>query len=311
VKLYTSPQRGVALIVALLVVALATILIAGLLDRGELALARTRNQLRESQAQSYAMGLEAYAARVLQQAQAQGNSTDTNDSPWAVPLPPTQVPGGSITALMGDLDGRFNINNLDPSASNPNAQIWYGKFQLLLQALKLDPKLADNVVEWMSAPHAGSANNDAFYLGQVVPYRAAQRKLMHVSELRLIKGIDGDVFAKLAPYVAALPAGTPINVNTASVPVLMTLNANVTAQMAQAIWQQGHAQYARLADLKSAEPGLGPIQGPACFGVTSSYFLARGEITLDGLPFEFQSLIERRSGPGGGIRVLQRSRGSD
>jgi general secretion pathway protein K len=36
-------ERGVALIVALLVVALATVLIAALLDRGELAAARTRN----------------------------------------------------------------------------------------------------------------------------------------------------------------------------------------------------------------------------------------------------------------------------
>ncbi|MBS0487716.1 MAG: hypothetical protein JSS13_10265 [Proteobacteria bacterium] len=43
----------------------------------------------------------------------------------------------------------------------------------------------------------------------------------------------------------------------------------------------------------------------------SSYFLARGLIALDGLPFEFDSLIERRSGPGGGIHVLQRNRGGD
>ena len=60
-------QRGVALLVALLVVALATVLIASLLDRGELGRARTRNQLREAQAQAYAQGLEVYAARVLQQ----------------------------------------------------------------------------------------------------------------------------------------------------------------------------------------------------------------------------------------------------
>ena len=60
-------QRGVALIIALLVVALAAILIAGLLDRGGLAAARTRNALREMQAEHYAKGLEDYAARVLTQ----------------------------------------------------------------------------------------------------------------------------------------------------------------------------------------------------------------------------------------------------
>ena len=51
-------ERGVALIVALLVVAFATVLIAALLDRGELAAARTRNTLREMQAESYAKGLK-------------------------------------------------------------------------------------------------------------------------------------------------------------------------------------------------------------------------------------------------------------
>jgi hypothetical protein len=46
--------------------------------------------------------------------------------------------------------------------------------------------------------------------------------------------------------------------------------------------------------------------------VQSSYFRARGLITLDGLPFELDSLIEwRRNEANGGIRVLQRSRGGD
>src|SRR6476646_10728036 len=131
VKLYTSAPRGVALIVALLVVALATVLIAGLLDRGELAMARTRNQSRETQAQSYALGLEAYAAKVLMQ---DPNTIDSADSPWAVPLPPTPVPGGTIAATMSDLGGRFNLNNLDPNYDI--AQTWQHKFERLLDVLK-------------------------------------------------------------------------------------------------------------------------------------------------------------------------------
>ena len=59
-------QRGVALLIALLAVALAVILIASLLDRGELAYARSRNALRGEQAIAYSEGLEAYAAQVLQ-----------------------------------------------------------------------------------------------------------------------------------------------------------------------------------------------------------------------------------------------------
>ena len=315
-KLYTSPPRGVALIIALLVVALATVLIAGLLDRGELAMARTRNQSRETQAQSYALGLEAYAAKVLMQ---DPNTIDSADSPWAVPLPPTPVPGGTIAATMSDLGGRFNLNNLDPKYDTPQ-QAWQHKFERLLDVLKLDRKLAKDVAAWMDAttPSATVAS-DGFYLGQPVPYRAAGRPFVHVSELRLIRGVNGDVYAALAPYVAALPAGTKINVNTASVPVLMTLDDTVTAEIAQAIWQQGHARYQQLQEIGKEQPQLVQVlrnpQVALLYDVHSAYFLARGEITLDSVPFEYASLIERRiggnAGAGGGVRVLQRSRGSD
>jgi len=308
-----SRPRGVALIVALLVVALATVLIAGLLDRGELAAARTRNGLREAQAQSYAAGLEAYAAKVLMRAQEQDNGFDAADSPWAVPLPPTPVPGGTISAVMSDLDGRFNLNNLDPSADNPNATIWFNKFRQLLDALKLDRKLDDNIVAWMSATAATGAASDAYYLAQPIPYRAARRHFAHVSELRLVQGVDGDVYQALAPYVSALPVGTTINVNTASVPVLMTLLDGLSPEMMQQIWQQGHAHFQSLADLASAQPALKNVAlSGAFYGVRSSYFLARGQIMLDGLPFEFTSVIERRlGGADGGVRVIQRNRGTD
>ena len=85
-------QRGVALIIALLAVALALVLIAGLLDRGELTLARTRNTLRAEQAQAYAEGLEAFAARVLVKSSEEGPGIDAADSLWALPLPPQTVP---------------------------------------------------------------------------------------------------------------------------------------------------------------------------------------------------------------------------
>lgn len=302
-------QRGVALLVALLVVALATVLIAGLLDRGGLVAARTRNALRQEQAQAYARGLENYAAEVLVRAQSQPTGYDANDSIWAIPLPPTPVPGGTIAAQMSDLNGRFNLNNLDPAYDT--SQVWRGKFVLLLTALKLDPSIAGHIVAWMDANAQASAD-DTFYLAQPVAYRRAGRAFTHVSELRLVAGIDGDAYAALAPYVTALPAGTPINVNTAGVPVLMTLGENVTREMAQAIWQQGSAHYTKADDVLTAQPALRVIEHPECYGVQSSYFRARGLITLDGLPFELDSLIEwRRNEANGGIRVLQRSRGGD
>lgn len=301
-------QRGVALIVALLVVALTTVMIASLVDRGELAVARTRNERLEAQAQAYAQGLEAYAARVLMQDwAANGGTSDSNQSVWAVPLPPTPVPQGLITATMHDRNGCFNLNNLVGADGRPNAP-WPQKFGRLLAALNLDPRLADAAVDWMNAQ---PGSEDPYYLAQPVPYRAAKRGFVHASELRLVKGFGGDVYAALEPHVCALPRGTKINVNTASVPVLMTMDGVRTVELAQRIWQQGRAAYSDLAQLAATVPGI--VGESRYYAVRSSYFLARGDITLDGQPFTFYSLIERRLGAGsdGGIRVIARSRGSD
>jgi general secretion pathway protein K len=307
-------QRGVALLIALLVVALAAILIAGLLDRGGLTAARTRNELREMQAENYAKGLEDYATRVLwQDAQNPngGSNTDASDDIWAVPLPPTPVPGGIITATMTDLDGRFNLNNL--SNESKNSPAWRGKFELLLQALKLDTSLARNVQDWLSTDPSSGAS-EAWYLAQAVPYRPGRRQFTHVSELRMVQGFDGDTYTRILPYVSALPAGTTININTAAVPVLMTLrdSPQLTEQEAAAIWQQGHAHFQSLTDLNHAPYNLFFSTTTPIYGVSSQFFLAHGDITLDGLPFTFYSLIQRViGGTNGGVFVVQRSRGGE
>jgi general secretion pathway protein K len=315
-KKFAGRQRGVALIIALLVVALATVLIAALLDRGELNAARVRNQLRQTQALAYAQGLEAYAARVLQQAQASGAQADSNNSPWAVPLPPTKVPGGDIVGTMRDRNGCFNLNNLiDPSGAI-DAQ-WLAIFQRLLRVLKLDVKLADAVVAWMNNKSA----DDPYYLQQEIPYRPSRQAMAHVSELRLVKGVSVEVYARLAPEVCALPRGSTINVNTASVAVLMSLADAVDEQTAKAIWQDGHANLSSADQLPSqlkfgtsALPCSNSVGGH-CVDVKSTFFLARADITLDELPFVYYSLIERLDGnsgiPNAGIRVIERSSGGD
>jgi len=304
-------QRGIALLVALLTVALATILIAGLLDRGELAFARTRNALRAEQADAYAQGLESYAAQVLAKDLSDDPNTDSNSDIWAAPLPPQEVPGGVISASARDLNGCFNLNNLS-SAGNPST--WRPIFQNLLNVRGVDPAVADAVVAWLDSSADGSADTiDSYYLSLPVPYRSAKRSFAHVSELRLVRGVGSDAYARLAPYVCALPPGSTLNVNTASVPVLQAIVANLSQAQAESLWQNGTAHW-NMESFKGQLQQLGLPLPPlieTVVGTASTYFLARGDINLDGVPFTFYSLIERRTGQGGGIRVIERSRGSD
>jgi len=298
---------GVALVVALLVVALATILVAALLDRGELALARTRNALRAEQADAYAQGLEAYAVQVLMLPR---DGADTATSPWAQPMPPQVVPGGVITASMRDLDGCFNLNNLSPDAS-AHAQ-WDPVFERLLAALGVDANVKIAVEHWLDPAQADSADANA-YLAQAVPYRPRGAQFAHVSELRLVRGIDGATYARLAPHVCALPPGTKINVNTATVPVLQALigsgSTPATLAVAQALWQNGQAHWSDVSAFWQATPlGKEPQGFDTLVGVNSDAFLARGDIVLDGVPFTVFRLI---LAPSGRVQVVQRSRGAD
>jgi len=74
----------------------------------------------------------------------------------------------------------------------------------LLGALKLDPNLAADCPgldkHWSSVQ-----TGDAYYLDQPVPYRRSKNIFLHVSELPPAKGVSGEVYAQLAPYVSALP----------------------------------------------------------------------------------------------------------
>lgn len=291
-------QRGVALLVALLVVALATILIAALLDRGELAYARTRNALRVGQAEAYAQGLEAYAAAVLSVRE----GADTNASPWAMPMPPQPVPGGLIGATMRDLNGCFNLNNL--AKNSPQASNWAPVFQSLLTQLGLDPGIAKAVQAWLG----NSADDSNRYLAQPVPYRPRHGVFAHVSELRLVQGVSAEAYARLAPHVCALPPGTKINVNTATPQVLASIDIQITPAIAQSLWNGGQANFQGL-DVFATQARVSKGKVPfTMYDVKSTYFLARGEVSLDGVPLTFFSLIGADQG---GYRVFERSRGAD
>lgn len=307
-------QRGVALLIALLAVALAVILIASLLDRGELAYARTRNVLRGEQALAYADGLEAFAAQILMRDLAENAGIDYNSEPWAFPLPAQEVPGGTISASMRDLNGCLNLNNLTLA----NAAVWRTRLENLLVVLELDPALAGAVADWLDRDtdigDRGGAEDNA-YLAQPVPYRAGNRTFAHISELRLVRGVSGEVYARLAPEVCVLPPGSTINLNTASIAVLMSLDLRITEALAARIRQDRQARWtdvdSALNEARQQGVELAPPERVG-LGVTSGYFLASGEIILDDVPFAFSSVLERVAGGGrGGVHVLQRSRGGD
>lgn len=301
-------QRGVALIVAVLLVALATLIVASLIDTTDLAFARTRNSVREQQANAYARGLEAFAIDGLKRDANEDPGVDGGGDLWARPLPPLDVPGGKIAGRLRERNGCFNLNHL--VVNGIEDALARSRFERLLRALKLRPELADAVVDALDAdsePNPRGAE-DLGYLADALPRRAANAPFAHVSELRLVRGIDDATYRALEPHVCAHPADSAINLNTATAPVLMALVEGLDAARAARLNDDGQARMSSVdAFVSKLTPfGLSLDGGPVKVGVGSDQFVAEAVVLLDGVPFRYYSAIER--GPRG-VRVIARSRG--
>lgn len=300
----SANQRGVALLTALLVVALATIVTVAMARERALSVQRSSNLLRGEQTWQYALGLEAWARAILHEDLVTGGRVDSRNEAWAGRLPLIPVSGGQLSGNLEELSGRFNINTL----LGPNAQLQHRRFRRLLAVLGLDPRLADRVTDWIDtnqdADTAGA--EDYAYTGLEPGYRTANQAFTHPSELRLILGLDQAAWQRLAPHVSALPTrNAAINVNTATVPVLMSLHETITEKMAETLALAGRAGFTSVDEFVESPVLRDAQMQTAGLAVTSNYFLAHGVVELDSTVRHFYSLIERSPK----MRVLRRTRG--
>lgn len=303
-------QRGVALVVAVLLVALATLIVASLIDTTDLAFARTRNLMREQQAYAYARGLETWALDGLRRDHNEEPGVDSNSDLWARPLPPFDVPGGKLTGRLRERNGCFNLNHL--VANGVEDPIARRRFERLLRALKLAPDLADAVVDYADGDGepAPRGAEDMAYLLANPPRRAANQAFAHVSELRLVRGVDDETYRVLEAQVCAHPAESPINLNTATPAVLMSLVEHLDEARARQLNDEGRARMTSIDAFVAKLQQLGLVLdgGPVQVAVGSDQFQAEALVVLDGIPFRYYSRIAREQQ---GHRVRYRSRGID
>ena len=301
-----GPQRGVALVTALLVVSLVTVAAVAMATRQQVDVRRTANLLHGEQAYAHAVSAESWA-RVVLRRDAKDNDYDVLEDEWATALPPIAVEGGLVSGRVEDRQGRFNLNNLvdsDGEVSEPDLEY----FIRLLENLDLEEALADRLIDWLDRDidvRFPEGAEDQEYLLLELPYRAANRYMSDISELRLVKGFDRNVISLLLPHVTVLPTRTPINVNTATEVVLQALHTELNSgDVGVLIEDRGESGYQNLEEFLEHD-ALAGLTLDVEVDVSSDYFRVLTDVQVGQGQARLESLLARDDSE---VRVIYRVR---
>ena len=130
--------------------------------------------------------------------------------------------GSALVVTVEDENSKFNINKINDKAT-------LNSLKKLFEYLKINPDLLLNIADWIdpdSDPRLPESED-----------AAKNGELWSVDEIRLIKGIDNEVFEKIVPYITATNNwfSWKININTAELPVLISMDDEMTEALAENI----------------------------------------------------------------------------
>jgi general secretion pathway protein K len=305
-------QRGVALLIAILLVAMATVLAANIAFNSAMSARRGVAILAMDQSLMVAEGAEALAAYALREDFREGREVDHPGEVWGKPYGPLEiVPGVVLTAYVEDISGRFNLNSLLSEDGTVNESA-ISQLQRLLEMLEIEPKWAGMIADWIDLDTEArnpDGGEDTLYAGQDPPYRTPNLLLTSTSELLALPGFGRDRFLKLAPYVAALPHEAKLNLCSASGLVIDSLIPNHTEFSTEQSPLKSNRErgcFPTWEDLKPAFPdddSRNAAQGRV--GTTSSYFRLTSIVRIGTSEFALYSLLKRENG--GMVRPILRS----
>ena len=296
-----------ALITAMLITALASLVAANLAWDNALDVRRTMVLLNNDQAVQVALGAESWVIGILQQ-DLQDSETDHLGEIWALQLPGFPIDGGDLTGTIEDLQGRFNINNLiDDRGQFEEDSL--ERFRRLFEALGIDPRFAGLAVDWIDLDVEASfpdGAEDAIYTSILPSYRSANQSLTSASELAALEGMDRQTFKILRPHITALPGRTNINVNTATAAVLQSLDENLSEADVDGLIAERES--AGFADIQTAFSSLVRPDVLNTLEETTNYFRLKVVVRIDTVRVTLYSVLHR--GPQGSVTPILRSFGT-
>lgn len=243
-----SQQRGVAVIAAMLLAALTTIVVGQLVWQQQLLISELENQQSATQANLIADAAIQWARAILAE-DALSSNIDHNQEVWATKLPNIPTEGGKISGQIIDQQQFLNLNNV---VNDNSAQAGLNR---LLTSLNLSNSLTSTLMDWLDIDDISNGADGAesnYYRSLSPAYQAANQLLTEPGNLIRVKGYDQAVINKIAPFTTVLPKNTEINVNTASAEVLsIILPDTILAQAQGIVSARNIAFFKDLSDLKA------------------------------------------------------------
>jgi general secretion pathway protein K len=305
-----SDERGIALLLTLLVL---TLLVALILEFD----AEARREYRDAaafrdnfKATVLARAAVQAARGVLQQDSLKEKQTgqvfDASTDLWGLPITNYAIGDGLLNARIEDEQGKLNLNDLgivgEPAAKAATMK----KFKRLFELVQVNPDLVDAIVDWVddNEVQEPAGAESLYYQAQRPSYKAANSKLQTLLELRLIKGITPEIIEKLSKVVTVFPmdGGKLVNINTAGPLVLQALDQRITQSMATAIIQA--RPFKTKVDLNrvSSFEEIG-TQIRSQYDVKSDFFSARMTVSVNEVTRNATVVLQRD--PSTGISTVQ------
>lgn len=300
-----NKQRGVAIVMALLLASLALTLVASLFGQQNVQVRSIENQRYQLQKQWVMRGAIDWARLILRE-DAKLNRADYLGEPWSVPLADTRLDqyidksrtsedetNATLSGHIIDAQSRLNLTNLAPTGVVDEPSVT--AFERLLTAQGLDQGLALPVAKLVASTKSTPAQFNPDGTVKVAAVPAKFLALTQVDDLLAVPGFTPEAVAKLKELVVFLPVATPINVNTASAQVISARIPGVSLSEAQqVVTARDQAYFRTLQDLKARWVVKAPLPAATLVNTQSNYFIVHGHVQLDRSSLDADALIERK-----------------
>jgi general secretion pathway protein K len=185
--------------------------------------------------------------------------------------------GGKIFIRVEDENAKFNLNALVWPNGETN-ETALASFERLLKNLQLDGQIAYKVADWID--HDSDQRSGESEKGAKNAYMDS------CDELCLIPGVDSQMYKTLEPFITVYGVDTIssslVNINSAPLPVIISLDDNITEQLAE-----------RIIKYREMEPLKGPSDLVKIAGFEGPLGQSlMGRITVKAVNFRITSIAE-------------------